>query len=61
LRKGAAADIAMFNLQAVSDTGTLQSPNQLARGTVNVIVNGVVAWRDGRLTDARGGAVLTSS
>jgi N-acyl-D-amino-acid deacylase len=61
LRKGAAADIAMFNLPAVGDTGTLQSPNQLARGTVNVIVNGVVAWRDGRLTDARGGAVLTSS
>jgi N-acyl-D-aspartate/D-glutamate deacylase len=51
----------MFNLPAVGDTGTLQSPNQLARGTVNVIVNGVVAWRDGRLTDARGGAVLTSS
>ena len=61
LRKGARADIAMFNLSEVSETGTLKSPNQLARGTVNVIVNGVVSWRNGQLTGARSGTVLTSS
>jgi N-acyl-D-aspartate/D-glutamate deacylase len=60
LRKGAPADIAMFNLAEVSETGTLRLPNQLARGTVNVLVNGVVALRDGQLTGARGGAILTS-
>jgi N-acyl-D-aspartate/D-glutamate deacylase len=60
LRKGACADVAMFNLSEVTDTGTLLSPNELARGTVNVIVNGVVSWRDGHPRDVRGGTVLTS-
>ena len=40
--------------------GTLQAPNQLAHGTVNVLVNGVPALRDGVLTGARSGTVLTS-
>ncbi|MGA2530939.1 MAG: amidohydrolase family protein [Acidimicrobiales bacterium] len=60
LRKGARADVAMFNMSELTDTGTLQSPNKLARGTVNVVVNGVVSLRDGQLTGARGGAILTS-
>jgi N-acyl-D-amino-acid deacylase len=57
---GARADLSMFNLAEVSESGTLQSPNQLAHGTVNVLVNGVPALRDGVLTGARSGTVLTS-
>jgi N-acyl-D-amino-acid deacylase len=60
LRDGARADIAMFKLDAVSDQGTLESPNRFALGTVNVLVNGVQALRDGALTGARAGGVLRS-
>jgi N-acyl-D-aspartate/D-glutamate deacylase len=60
IREGARADIAMFDFDAVSDKGTLTSPNQLALGTVNVLVNGVPALRNGALTGARPGRVLRS-
>lgn len=61
LRKGARADVTMFDLAQVSESGTLEEPNRLARGTVNVLVNGVIAVRDGAVTDARGGTVLRPS
>jgi N-acyl-D-amino-acid deacylase len=61
LKPGARADLAMFNLEQVSESGTMEAPNQLARGTEHVVVNGVVALRGGVVTDDRGGAVLTAS
>jgi N-acyl-D-aspartate/D-glutamate deacylase len=61
LKPGARADVAMFNFNRVSESGTLEAPNQLATGTEHVIVNGVVALRGGSLTDNRGGAVLTAA
>jgi N-acyl-D-amino-acid deacylase len=61
LKAGARADLAMFNLEQVSESGTLEAPNQLARGTEHVVVNGVVALRAGVVTDDRSGAVLTAS
>ena len=61
LKEGARADVAMFDFERVSESGTLEVPNQLARGTVHVSVNGVVALRNGGMTGARGGAVLTSA
>jgi len=61
LRVGARADVAMFNLAEVLDKGTLESPNQIAVGTAHVLVNGEPALRDGAITDARAGAVLTSA
>jgi N-acyl-D-amino-acid deacylase len=60
LREGARADIAMFNFGAVSEQGTLESPNRIADGTVNVLVNGVPALRDGALTGERPGHVMRS-
>ena len=59
LKLGARADIAAFNMARVSESGTLESPNQLAQGTAHVIVNGVVALRDGVVTETRAGTVLT--
>jgi N-acyl-D-aspartate/D-glutamate deacylase len=59
LKHGARADLAMFDFERVSESGTLEAPNQLAKGTAHVIVNGVVAIRGGAVTDGRGGAVLT--
>jgi N-acyl-D-aspartate/D-glutamate deacylase len=61
LRVGARADVAMFNLPEVLDKGTLESPNQVARGTAHVLVNGVPALRNGAITGARPGVVLTSA
>jgi N-acyl-D-amino-acid deacylase len=60
LRAGARADVAMFNFGAVSERGTLESPNQMAQGTVHVLVNGVPALRDAALTGKRPGQVLRS-
>jgi N-acyl-D-amino-acid deacylase len=61
LKPGARADLAMFDFERVSESGTLEAPNQLAKGTAHVIVNGVVALRGGVVTDARAGTVLTSA
>ena len=58
LRPGAHADVSMFDPDAFGETGTTFEPNQFARGMAHVLVNGVAALTDGRLTDARGGAVL---
>jgi N-acyl-D-amino-acid deacylase len=61
LKPGARADLAMFDFERVSESGTLEAPNQLAKGTAHVIVNGVVALRGGVVTDRRAGTVLTSA
>ena len=61
LKPGARADLAMFDFERVSESGTLEAPNQLAKGTAHVIVNGVVALRGGVVTDGRAGTVLTSA
>ena len=58
LRPGAHADVSMFDPDAFGETGTTFEPNQFARGMAHVLVNGVAALTNGRLTDARGGAVL---
>jgi N-acyl-D-aspartate/D-glutamate deacylase len=56
--EGARADLVVFDPGRFEDRGTLQSPNQLARGIVHVVVNGCVAFENGRFTDVRGGEVL---
>ncbi|TML70622.1 MAG: hypothetical protein E6G14_04925 [Actinobacteria bacterium] len=61
LKPGARADLAMFDFERVSESGTLEAPNQLAKGTAHVIVNGVVALRGGVVTDGRAGTVFTSA
>lgn len=58
LRPGAAADVVVFDGEALAEQGTTFEPNQLATGVNHVVVNGVVTLRDGMLTGDRGGQVL---
>ena len=60
VREGMWADIVIFDLERVRDVATFQEPHQFAEGMLNVLVNGRVAIRDGRFTDALAGSVLDS-
>jgi N-acyl-D-amino-acid deacylase len=59
IRNGMAADITLFDARTVTDAATFESPIRPAPGIEAVIVNGELAWRDGRSTGARTGQVLT--
>ncbi len=58
LRAGAAADLVIFDPECFGDNGTTFEPNQLASGIRHVMVNGVWALQDGKLTGDRAGLVL---
>jgi N-acyl-D-aspartate/D-glutamate deacylase len=58
LRAGAAADLVVFDGDALTERGTTYEPNRLATGVSHVVVNGVVTLRDGTLTGDRAGQVL---
>lgn len=58
LRSGAVADIVIFDPAAIIDHATYENPHQLSTGVSWVIVNGVVAWKDGAPTGARAGKIL---
>lgn len=58
LRPGAAADVVVFDGEALAEQGTTFEPNRLATGVYHVLVNGVVTLRDGALTGDRAGQVL---
>jgi N-acyl-D-amino-acid deacylase len=58
VRKGAWADLAIFDAEKFAEKGTTFEPNQTAEGMRNVLVNGIPTVRDGRLTGDRSGQVL---
>jgi N-acyl-D-amino-acid deacylase len=58
LRAGARADVSVFDPADFGETATTFEPNRLAAGMKHVLVNGVLALRDGALTEARGGEVI---
>ena len=58
LRQGLKADIAVFDASTIRDTATFEKPHSYAEGVSLVIVNGEVAFEDGRMTAARPGRVL---
>ncbi len=58
IKRGAYADIAVFDPAAFGERATTYEPNQLAAGMVHVTVNGVLTLHDGDLTGERGGQVL---
>jgi N-acyl-D-amino-acid deacylase len=60
LRPGAFADITVFDPLSVQDAATFEQPSVPARGIRCVLVNGVVAYRDGRAEPARAGRLLRS-
>ena len=55
---GALADLVVFDKDSVSANATYDEPRQAATGIRHVLVNGVFAVEDGRVTGARAGRVL---
>jgi len=55
---GMVADVAVFDTATVIDHATYDNPTQLSEGIRVVLVNGVMALRDGKVTGERGGAAL---
>ena len=60
LRTGMKADIAVFDPSRVRDTATFAQPHQYAEGFSAVIVNGQIAYEQGKMSAARPGRVLYS-
>ena len=58
LSLGKAADITIFDADTVIDRATFDAPTEAAVGIEWVVVNGKVAWRDGK-TVAHAGQLLT--
>lgn len=58
IKMGAIADIAIFDPAKIVDRATYENPHQLATGMNFVIVNGQLAWKDGKGTGVRAGQVL---
>lgn len=58
LRPGMKADIAIFDAAGIADKATFAEPHQYAAGVRDVLVNGKVVLRDGKLTGERPGRVL---
>ena len=55
---GQHADLVLFDAATVRDAATYDEPTRAAEGIHAVIVNGAVAWEDGRSTGTRRGRVL---
>jgi dihydroorotase/N-acyl-D-amino-acid deacylase len=58
ITEGAAADLVVFDPDAVIDRATFEEPHQYPEGIPFVIVNGVIAVDNGDFVDARAGLVL---
>ena len=61
LAPGMAADITVFDTATVIDRATYATPNLPSEGIRLVLVNGVVALRDGAVTGTRGGVAMRRS
>jgi N-acyl-D-amino-acid deacylase len=59
LRKGAFADLVLFDPETVIDRATFAQPMELPAGIKAVFVNGVKVWNDDQPTGAKPGRVLT--
>jgi N-acyl-D-amino-acid deacylase len=58
IREGLAADLVLFDPETVQDKATFTHPHQYSEGFSLVVVNGVVAAENGKLTGARAGRIL---
>jgi N-acyl-D-aspartate/D-glutamate deacylase len=58
LKSGWAADVVVFDPAEVRDRASYEAPQRLAKGMRWVLVNGVAAVKDGKLSGRRGGRVL---
>ena len=53
-----AADLVLFDPDAIDARASYEQPRQAAAGVKLVVVNGAIAWRDGAATGARAGRML---
>ncbi len=60
IRKGAFADLVLFNPQTVKDRATFADPFALSVGVEKVFVNGELVWDSGHSTGKHPGRVLVS-
>jgi N-acyl-D-amino-acid deacylase len=58
LRRGAFADVVVFDPATIADRATYDTPHQYAVGMRHVLVNGVPVLRDGEPTGATPGRAL---
>jgi N-acyl-D-amino-acid deacylase len=58
IAEGLAADVIVFDYNALSDKATFAKPNELSEGMRHVIVNGKLVLKDGKQTDELPGRVL---
>jgi N-acyl-D-amino-acid deacylase len=61
LRAGYAADVVVFDYDALDDVSTTDDPHHYARGVEHVLVNGTVVVDGGEHTGARPGFHLLRS
>lgn len=59
IRVGARADLVVFDPKTIRDNATYEKPRLLSSGVTFVVVNGVVALSEGRMTNVRSGRVLS--
>lgn len=58
LRKGAYADITLFDARTIADAADFDQPTRPSQGIHTVIVNGTPVWAEGSATGARPGKLL---
>jgi dihydroorotase/N-acyl-D-amino-acid deacylase len=58
VRERMKADLVVFDPAAIRDLSTFEQPHQYAQGVSLVVINGQVAFENGKLTAARPGRVL---
>jgi N-acyl-D-amino-acid deacylase len=58
LREGLAADVVVFDPATVTDRATFEEPFRYPEGIRVVVVNGVIALRDGERAERRSGRAL---
>ncbi len=58
LKTGYFADLVVFDPATVLDLATFEEPAQPSAGIEQVFVNGVIVWKEGKVTGARPGSIL---
>jgi N-acyl-D-amino-acid deacylase len=58
LRTGAFADVVVFDPNTIQDHATYEKPHQLSTGVSYVVVNGIMAIKDGTPTGAHSGRIV---
>ena len=58
LRTGAFADVVVFDPNTIQDHATYEKPHQLSTGVSYVVVNGIMAIKDGLATGAHSGRIV---